>query len=260
MLQFISIISGSSGNASFVSDGRTNLLIDCGTSGKKLEAALREIGIAPDSINALLITHEHSDHIRGAGVIARKYGLPIFATMPTHMAMDIGDVRDSQRREVVPQKCIEIGTIAVTPFSIPHDAAAPVGYCFNGGGDKVSLATDIGCMSDEILNMLCGSSKVILESNHDVEMLRIGPYPYPLKQRILSDTGHLSNVNAAKTALRLVNSGTRHIMLGHLSVHNNLPELATMETFNALTDAGIKVGSDVTLRVADRYKITKFEC
>lgn len=259
MFQFVSIISGSSGNATFVSDGKTNLLIDCGTSGKKLEAALMEIGVSPDSIDALLITHEHSDHIKGAGVIARKYKLPIFATAPTHSAMEIGNIDDSQIKEVSPEKCLEIGTIAVTPFSIPHDAAAPVGYTFTDGHDKVALATDIGRMSGEIMSNLRGSSKIILESNHDVEMLRVGPYPYPLKQRILSDVGHLSNINAAKTALELVKSGTQHLMLGHLSVHNNLPELATMETYNALTNAGVKVGSDVTLQVADRYKITRFE-
>ena len=114
-------------------------------------------------------------------------------------------------------------------------------------------------MTDEIKNQLYGSSMVILESNHNVEMLRMGPYPYPLQQRILSDIGHLSNENAAITALDLVNHGTRHIMLGHLSVHNNLPEIAVMETYNRLTNAGVEVGKDVTLQVADRYNVTKFD-
>lgn len=259
MIHFISLISGSSGNAAYVSDGKTNLLIDCGSSGKKIEAALKEIDVLPESINALLITHEHSDHIQGAGVIARKYGLPIYATVPTHNAMSIGKINDEQRMEVTPLKSFEIGTIAVTPFSIPHDAAAPVGYSFFAGSEKFSIATDIGYMTDEIRNQLYGSSMVILESNHDVEMLRIGPYPYPLKQRILSNVGHLSNENAALTALDLVNHGTRHIMLGHLSVHNNLPEIAVMETYNKLTGAGVEVGKDVTLQVADRYNITRFD-
>lgn len=259
MIRFISLISGSSGNAAYVSDGKTNLLIDCGSSGKKIEAALKAIDVLPESINALLITHEHSDHIQGAGVMARKYGLPIFATVPTHKAMSIGKINDEQRMEVTPQKCFEIGTIAVTPFSIPHDAADPVGYSFFAGQEKVSLATDIGHMTDEIKNQLYGSSMVILESNHNVEMLRMGPYPYPLQQRILSDIGHLSNENAAITALDLVNHGTRHIMLGHLSVHNNLPEIAVMETYNRLTNAGVEVGKDVTLQVADRYNVTKFD-
>ncbi len=259
MLQLISLISGSSGNASLVTDGKTNLLIDCGTSGKKLEAALKEADVMPECIDALLITHEHSDHIRGAGVMARKYKLPVYATPLTHAAMDVGRMEDSQRCTVKAGSGFEIGTIGIMPFSIPHDAAEPVGYSFFGGNDKVSIATDIGCMNEEIMNGLFGSRSIILESNHDVHMLEIGPYPYPLKKRILSDTGHLSNENASKTALELVKHGTKHIMLGHLSIQNNLPEIAVMETFNRLTGAGVEIDRDVTLQVAERFAVTRFK-
>lgn len=258
MTEFISLISGSSGNATFISDGKTNILTDCGMSGKKLTEALSAIDKTPDMIDALLITHEHIDHVRGAGIIARRHNIPIYTTDGTHSAMDIGAVDDNLRHSVKPLEGLEIGTIGIMPFSIPHDAASPVGYCFFCNGKKYALATDIGRMNDKILNTIKGSESVILESNHDVEMLRYGTYPFPLKQRILSDFGHLSNEHAALAALELVKSGTKHLMLGHLSIENNRPEIAMLETYNTLTNAGVNVGSDVTLKVADRYSITKF--
>ena len=259
MAELISLISGSTGNSSLLASGKTNILIDCGTSGKKLEEALKAADIMPQSISAMLITHEHSDHVRGAGIIARKYGIPVYATAPTHKAMNIGTLTDEQIKTVSPDNDFEIGDIGITPFAIPHDAAAPVGYCFCVGNERFAVATDIGCMSEYIKSHLYGCSDIILESNHDVELLRIGPYPYPLKRRILSDVGHLSNKSAAQTALELTEHGTRHIMLGHLSEHNNRPEIAVMETFNMLTGAGVEVGKDVTLQVADRYSVTRFE-
>lgn len=259
MINFISLISGSSGNCSFISDGKTNILIDCGTSCKKIEEALRSIDIMPESLDALLITHEHTDHVKAAGTLSKKYNLNVYATEMTHLTDKMPKINDDLRHFVSPITDIEIGTIGVQPFSISHDAADPVGYSFYIGSEKISIATDTGFVSDELMAHIGGSSMIILESNHDVEMLRCGSYPYPLKQRILSDFGHLSNETAAQAALELVNSGTRHIMLGHLSEHNNLPEIAMMETYNTLTAAGVEIGKDVTLQVADRYKITRFK-
>lgn len=259
MINFIPLISGSSGNAAYLSDGKTHILIDCGMSGKQLAESLAKIGASPQELDALLITHEHSDHTKGAGVVARRYGLPIYATEGTHSAMAAGDIDDGQIKIISSAHDFEIGTIGVKAFDIPHDAAEPVGYSFYIDGEKVSLATDIGHMHKALIEKIMRSKMVLLESNHDVEMLQFGPYPFPLKQRILSDSGHLSNENAAKTALQLVNSGTEHIMLGHLSEKNNHPEIAMMETYNTLTFAGVKVGEDVTLQVADRYKATRFK-
>ncbi|MCC8169181.1 MAG: MBL fold metallo-hydrolase [Oscillospiraceae bacterium] len=259
MINFTSLISGSSGNASYISDGKTHILVDCGMSGKQLAQALATIGASPEQLSALLITHEHSDHIKGAGVVARRYGLPIYATSGTHSAMDIGSVKDEQIKIIDVDDDFEIGTIGVRAFDIPHDAANPVGYSFYIDQKKVSVATDIGHMHKSLVENIMKSNIVLLESNHDVDMLQFGPYPFSLKQRILSDTGHLSNENAAQTALQLVNSGTEHIMLGHLSKENNHPEIALMETYNTLTFAGVNVGGDVTLQVADRYKATRFE-
>ncbi len=259
MINFTPLISGSSGNAAFLSDGKTHILIDCGMSGKQLADALGKIGVSCDSLDALLITHEHSDHTKGAGVIARRYSLPVYATEGTHSAMEIGNIADEQIKIIDSAHDFEIGTIGVKPFDIPHDAAEPVGYSFYIDGEKISLATDIGHMHKALIEQIMKSKMVLLESNHDVDMLQFGPYPFPLKQRILSDSGHLSNENAAKTALQLVNSGTEHIMLGHLSETNNHPEIAMMETYNTLTFAGVKVGDDVTLQVADRYRATRFK-
>ncbi len=258
MIRFISLISGSSGNASFISDGKTNLLVDCGMSGAKLKQALNSIDVLPESIDALLITHEHIDHTRGAGVISRRYNIPVFATAGTHRNMDAGKLADENINVVTNGTSFELGDIAVTPFSIPHDAAEPVGYTFNISGERCAVATDIGRMNNTILDAVRGCKSVILESNHDIEMLRCGSYPFPLKQRILGEFGHLSNDVAAKTALELVKSGTEHIMLGHLSQENNRPEIAMLESYNLLSREGVSVGNDVTLQVADRYKPTLF--
>ena len=258
MFKFISLISGSSGNAALVTDGNTRLLVDCGTSGKKAAEALERVGEDIKSLDGVLVTHEHSDHIRGVGVLARRYKLPIYATAATHGAMTgVGEIKDELRRFISADEAFEIGSMGIEPFSISHDAADPVGYSFYAEGEKrFTIATDTGCVDDRLMNKLRGSKSILLESNHDVDMLRFGPYPYSLQQRILGDMGHLSNVTAAKTALELVKSGTEHIMLGHLSEHNNLPEIALMETRNYLESAGVKVGEDVSLQVARRHDIT----
>lgn len=256
MTTFISLISGSSGNATLVSDGSTNLIIDCGMSGIKLKEALHAIDVMPESIDALLLTHEHIDHTQGAGVISRRYNIPIYATDGTHGAAKLGNIASENIKIVSEDTDFQVGNIGIKPFSIPHDAAQPVGYSFFINGEKYSLATDIGNMNTNILSNIMGSKKILLESNHDVEMLTCGAYPYPLKRRILGEYGHLSNEVAAKTALYLVQNGTEHIMLGHLSRENNHPEIAMMETYNLLSQSGVNVGVDMTLQIADRYKPT----
>ena len=255
---FLSLVSGSSGNCSLISDGKTTLLADCGLSCKKLEQALAKINMTPNDIDALLITHEHSDHIKGAGVVSRKYSLPVFATAKTHECMDIGNIDEKNIRYISPDIDFEIGTIGVKPFSIPHDAANPVGYNFFFGEKKLSLATDIGKMNDYIFNHLKGSIAVLLESNHDINMLKTGRYPAVLKKRILGDFGHLSNEAAAKTVLELVKSGTKRIMLGHLSNENNTPQAAFAQTVRTLTENGVDLKKDAAISVAARYEVSRF--
>lgn len=258
MLELYSLISGSSGNSSLVTDGKTHILIDCGTSGKRIFNALSELCIPPEGISAIVVTHEHIDHTKGVGVVARKLKVPIYATGGTHRTMNAGVIPDDCIYHINADIPFAVGDIEITPFEIPHDAAEPCGFTFTDGFTKAALATDIGEMSKNILSRLYGSKQIILESNHDIDMLRYGDYPFPLKQRILGSHGHLSNESASYAALQLVKNGTEHIMLGHLSEHNNLPEIAMMETFNRLTDNGIRVGTDVTLQVAQRYEITTF--
>jgi phosphoribosyl 1,2-cyclic phosphodiesterase len=223
---FLSLVSGSSGNCSLISDGKTTLLVDCGLSAKKLEEALLKAKVNPNDITAMLITHEHSDHIKGAGVVSRKYNLPVYATLKTHEYMDLGKIDNRNIKYINPDVDFEIGTIGVRPFSIPHDAADPVGYNFFTGNKKLSLATDIGIMNDNVLEHISGSLAVLLESNHDVDMLRSGPYPLSLKHRILSCDGHLSNADCAKTLAHLASCGLRCAVLAHISEHNNTPLMA----------------------------------
>ena len=255
---FLSLVSGSTGNCALISDGKTVLLSDCGLSLRRLEELLTYVGVSPLSISAILITHEHSDHIKGAGSVSKKYGLPVFATEETHIAMKNAGISDKNIKYVSPDKDFEIGTIGIKAFSIPHDAVNPVGYSFFYGKNKLTVATDIGHMSDYILENIKGSNAVILESNHDVEMLRNGRYPDFLKRRILGNLGHLSNTVAANTAVELIKSGTRHIMLGHISADNNTPKTALSETANMALKNGAVPGKDFSLSVADRYMPTKF--
>ena len=258
MLKLYSIISGSSGNASLLTDGKTNILIDCGTSGKRATEALESLSVPASRINAIIVSHEHIDHTKGAGILARKYNIPIYATNGTHTKSDFGKLDDSLIHKISPDVTYDISGIGITPFAIPHDASEPCGFILTDGHKKFATATDIGIMTDAILSRISGCDSVLLESNHDIDMLRFGEYPYALKQRILSDVGHLSNKAAAAAAFELVKRGTKHLMLGHLSDKNNLPDIAQMETYNFLTDNGVNVGSDVTLQVAERYKITPF--
>ena len=252
-----SLVSGSSGNSSLVSYKGTNILVDCGMSGKRLEQLLSELGLKVSDISAILVTHEHIDHVSGVGVVSRRFNLPVYATCGTHFAMDVGKMREENIKYIEPDRPFEIGEIAVNAFCIPHDAADPVGYRFFCGEKKLAVATDIGIMTNEIFDSISGSESIILEANHDIDMLKNGCYPPPLKSRILSNVGHMSNALAAKTALALAKRGTKRIMLAHLSNENNTPALAYDTVSSELTAAGALDG-DLELLVANRYEVTQF--
>lgn len=254
---FLSLISGSSGNAALIADSSTTLLIDCGMSGKKLEQSLASICLSPKDIDAILLTHEHIDHTAGAGVVCRRYGLPLYATAGTFAGMSAGPIPEDRIHIVQDNATFEIGTIGVTPFSISHDANEPVGFRFAVDGKTYAVATDTGVMTDDIRGHLYGADAVLLESNHDLDMLMYGSYPYPLKERIRSARGHLSNDDCARTAVELLNHGTSHIMLGHLSKENNTPEIAYKTVENALVSAGAALSRDICLRVARRSEVTR---
>lgn len=257
MIKFCSLFSGSSGNALFIGTERTKLLIDAGLSGKRILEALCSIGENPAELSAILISHEHIDHVRGAGIVSRKQNVPIYANEATWQAMEcgLGPVKLENRVAFCTGEEFDIGDICIRPFAIPHDAAEPVGYNFFAQGKRITTATDIGHMNNELLSYMEGNDLLLLESNHDVEMLKVGPYPWPLKKRIMGDHGHLSNEMAAKVIAYLAEKGGKRFILGHLSHENNFPELAYQTTCNALTEKQVAVGGDVTLEVALRDRV-----
>lgn len=265
MIKFCSLYSGSQGNCIFLGTDRTKILIDAGMNAKQIEQGLHAIGENPKEINAILLTHEHKDHIQGAGVFARRHQTPIFATRETWSAISscVGSVFDRQRCILnTTQGLLQIGDLQVQSFSISHDSVDPVAYTFYTGERQISVVTDLGCISPEIQAHVHGSDAVLLESNHDRDMLMNGPYPWPLKQRIRGSHGHLSNEDAAEFALELAKDGTKIIFLGHLSQQNNTPDLALSTTrdklythgFGILDEPDIVAGPFVHLSVAPQHK------
>lgn len=252
MAKFCSLYSSSSGNSTYIGTSRGGILVDIGVSAKRTSEALLGIGVDPCDIAAIFITHEHADHVNGVRVFAKKYGVPVYASAGTLSGMQEQGALDPKTKTlVIPSSGIEAAGIFVRPFATPHDSRESCGYSVvTPDGKRISVATDIGKMTDTVMDAIHGSDLVLLESNHDVGMLRNGPYPFFLKQRILSDHGHLSNENCAKTAVRLVESGTTRLVLGHLSKENNMPALAYETTHSAMTIAGAKLGVDYLLTVA----------
>ena len=236
MLNFCSLYSGSSGNSLLVETENTKLLIDAGVSSKKIETALQDIHIEPSSINGILVTHEHTDHVQGLGTISKKFDLPVFVNQETLDAMP-------KQKDKIASKNIKtfkiadkftIGDLEIKPFSIPHDAANPCGFNIWKENKKISIATDIGQMTNSILKELEESLFILLEANYDPDVLRCSSYPFPLKNRIAGPTGHLSNEMAGKTISHLLKSGLKNAMLGHLSKESNFPELAYQTVIDEL--------------------------
>ncbi|MCD8049125.1 MAG: MBL fold metallo-hydrolase [Clostridia bacterium] len=255
MVELCSLFSGSSGNAALVRAGCANILIDCGSSGSQIEAALRAVGCDPSELSFIFVTHEHIDHIKGVGVMSRRYDLPVYATRGTwqNMISKIGAIKESNIFYIQGGVPFAAKDAVVTPFSTPHDARESVGFTIEHNNSRASVATDLGVMNKTVYESIKHSDTVLLESNHDVEMLMNGPYSYDLKMRIRSSVGHLSNVDSARTCAHLLQEGVKHILLGHLSHDNNLPDKAYDESASALTAQGAHVGSDVTLEVAPRF-------
>ena len=253
-LRFSPLFSGSSGNATYVGCNDAHILVDAGLSGTRVTQELLKVGVSPKQLCAILVTHEHADHIKGIGILSRKYDLPIYATEATWQAMynKISPVADKNMRIFEPGQDFFLGSIDVTPFETPHDASHSVGYTFELHGAKLAIATDIGCVRDSWMKYVQGAGAVLLESNYDPDMLKAGPYPYDLKMRILSRHGHLSNDDAGTAAVELVKTGTRQIILGHLSKENNFPELALRCCECAFERAGLVPQQDAHIHVASR--------
>ena len=255
-MNLFSVASGSSGNCIYVGNNDTNILVDAGLSGKKVIEGLSSFDINPEKLNGLLITHEHSDHVKGVGVLARKFNVPIYGTAETINAMlrgsSIGRIKEELLHVIDPDQSFMINDIKVNPFAISHDASNPVGYTFEQDGKKVGLATDLGMYDDYIVNHLSGCNALLLEANHDIHMLQVGPYPYILKRRILGERGHLSNDNCGKLLCRIYHEGLKHVVLGHLSKDNNYPDLAYETVKYELEQFKSDILSACSLQVAKR--------
>jgi phosphoribosyl 1,2-cyclic phosphodiesterase len=235
--------SGSKGNSSVVVSTQTRLLVDCGLSCRELCRRMMMNGMAPESIDAILITHEHSDHVGGLYVMAKKFNLPVYISAPTHAAWrryykdSAGNKVSAERVEFFePGRGFIVGDIEVMPFTIPHDAADPVGFTFKTEGIKVGIATDLGYMPASVKDHIKGCDALMIESNHDLEMLRQGPYPWSVKQRVLSRVGHLSNTALADFFTNDYDGGAAFLILAHLSEQNNHPEIARKVAESALGD------------------------
>jgi phosphoribosyl 1,2-cyclic phosphodiesterase len=261
MMRLCSLASSSSGNCVYVGSDTTHILIDVGISGKKTEAGLKELGLKASDLDGIFITHEHADHINGLGVIARKYGIPIYTTAATIDAIrdnkTVGEIDESLFYPIVPDEKYIIKDLALYPIHTSHDAADPVAYRISHGTKKVGVITDLGCYSEYTVECLKELDALYLEANHDEHMLQVGPYPYYLKKRILGERGHLSNETAGKLLSRLLHDNMQTVMLGHLSKENNLPELAYESVRVEVTMSDTKyTGNDFPLYVARRSELS----
>ena len=252
MVRVCPLCSSSSGNSIYVSSGRTGILVDAGNTAKQLEILMRENQIDISTINAIFVTHEHSDHIKGLRVFASKYGIKIYASKGTMECLsELGVLNGKFTYDVITPNGIEVNEMHITPFSTSHDSRESVGYVIKTADNrKVAIVTDIGVVSDTVRSAIQGCDAIVIESNHEVRMLQNGRYPYFLKRRILSDVGHLSNESCAKELPNLVRTGTTRFILAHLSIENNDPRLAYNTSLCSLTQNGMKEDVDFKLYVA----------
>ncbi len=253
MLKFCSLYSGSSGNCLYVSSKNTKILVDCGTSCKKICEGLASINSSIEDIDAILVTHEHSDHVQGLGLVSKKFNIPVYANLETWNAMEKQKEKIDERNVNVFENDSDfsLNELTIHPFSTPHDAANPCGFNIHNGKRKLSIATDLGHMDNDIFKELIHSSFVLLESNYEPELLNVSRYPFHLKQRIKGPYGHLSNETAGKTIAALMKKDLKQVMLGHLSKENNVPELAYQTVVEQLMRNNSDINT-ISLSVANR--------
>ena len=265
-MRLCSLYSGSSGNCIYVGSDKANFLIDVGVSTKKIVEALHSIDVKPEEIDGIFITHEHSDHIGGLGVFLRKYNIPVYGTNKTLEAVtqykNLGKIDFSLLNGITPETSICIKDMYIKAISTWHDAVDPVCYTFTDNEKKVSIATDLGDFDSHIVDSLKGSDAMLIEANHDIRMLEVGPYPYVLKERIKSKYGHLSNERGGQLVRELLNDHIKGIFLGHLSKENNYPDLAFEAVKNELLGNPYSNDyRDFNISVAERSVCSKMiEC
>lgn len=260
-MQLYSIASGSSGNCIYLGEEDGGILIDAGISRKRIVTGLERKGLSLDDIKAIFITHEHSDHISGLGPVLRKNPIPVYATADTVSAIwektNMNNISPELFHSIRPEEEIEAGEMLVRPFSISHDAVDPVCYTVEKQGKRAAVATDMGCFDDTIIRVLGQCDSVLIEANHDINMLQVGPYPYSLKMRILGNKGHLSNTSCADLIKEILHKDLKHLVLGHLSRENNFPQLAYRTVLDELEETKTWGTLDTRLMVASRDEPTE---
>lgn len=256
-MRMCSIASGSSGNCIYIGSDCTNILIDAGISGKRTIDGLLGLDVKPEELDGIFVTHEHSDHIAGLGVLSRKYGIPIYATEGTlngiRASSSLGKIDESLLLPIKTDQKITVKDLIIDPMKVSHDANEPCAYRVKCENKKVAVITDLGVYDEYTVGCLQGMDLILAEANHDIRMLEVGPYPYYLKKRILGDRGHLSNENSGKLISRLLHDNIKGIILGHLSKENNIPELAFETVRLEITASDTPYnGNDFPLYVAKR--------
>ena len=247
IVKFCVLASGSSGNCALLSTDRTRILVDAGLSFKALTRRLESIGEQVGTLHAVLVTHEHSDHVCGLALLARRLGIPVYISKLTAPALDWGEHHPHLERFQAGASFV-VGDIEVDSFGIPHDAIDPVGFCFHAEGIKIAVATDLGYLTESVKFHLRRSNLMLLESNHDLEMLKVGPYPWSVKQRVMSRVGHLSNDMMSDFLLRDFDGAPARLILGHLSEHNNHPEIVRLVATQALERRGLETPLEIAMQ------------
>lgn len=259
-MRLVSIASGSSGNCTYIGGDKAHILVDAGVSCKRIKEGIESLDVKPGELSGIFITHEHSDHIQGLKVFSKKFHIPIYSTAATlKQIKKMGMVEDeSLLRPIEADTKLTVGDLTITAFHNTHDAADPVGYRVENGIHKCAVATDLGNYSEYTVQNLMGLDAILMEANHDLNMLELGPYPYALKRRIMSDYGHLSNERCGQLLTDILHDGLKHILLGHLSKENNYPELALLSVKNEVDLAPNDFHSaDFDICVAERDHLTK---
>ncbi len=258
-MRFSILASGSTGNSVYIENDLGAYLVDAGLTAKRIEAQLAKIGRSMKNVNAIFVTHEHSDHIKGVGVLARKHGIPIYANQKTWQAMDglVGDIALEQRFQFDMETVHSFGSISIESFAVSHDSVDPMFYVFHEGDRKLAIITDTGYVSDRMKGIIKNADSFVFESNHDVGMLQMGRYPWSVKRRILSDVGHVSNEDAAIAMSDVIEQKETQIYLSHLSRDNNMKDLARMSVEQTLQTCGIIAGEFVHLHDTDAEEPTE---
>ncbi|MBR6765179.1 MAG: MBL fold metallo-hydrolase [Clostridia bacterium] len=255
-LTFCTLGSGSKGNSYLIATEKNKILVDAGLSAKHICTLLAEIGVTPNELNGIIVTHEHSDHVAGTRVLSKKFGIPLYANEKTlsEIIRKYNDIDSKNLRTFTNGESFYIGGFDILPFKTPHDSVSSCGFSVYSGINKVTVATDIGHMTRNVLENLKNSDILVLEANHDIEMLINGPYNEFLKQRVQGPNGHLSNDVCGKTLAYLLDYGLNQVILAHLSEENNTPECAYETVSKHLNERGAKDGKDVFIEVASQYK------